>query len=59
MKYTQFFKLAYQNGWRLERQGKGSHQVWRKENQKVVIPSHGSKEMSKGLEKSLRKQMGL
>ena len=59
MKYNEFFKLAKKNGWRLLRQGKGSHQIWEKENKKVVIPNHGSKEMPKGLEKSLKKEMGL
>lgn len=54
MKYNEFFKLAKKNGWRLLRQGKGSHQIWEKENK-----DHGSKEMPKGLEKSLKKEMGL
>lgn len=59
MKYNEFFKLAKRNGWQLLRQGKGSHEIWEKENQTVVIPNHGSKEMPKGLEKSLKKEMGL
>ncbi|SHG28999.1 Predicted RNA binding protein YcfA, dsRBD-like fold, HicA-like mRNA interferase family [Salegentibacter echinorum] len=59
MKYSKFLKLAKKNGWQLLRQGKGSHEIWFKNNRKVVIPNHGAKEMSKGLEKSLRKEMGL
>lgn len=59
MKYSKFLKLAKKNGWRLQRQGKGSHEIWEKENKTVSIPNHGSKEMPTGLEKSLKKQMGL
>lgn len=59
MKYNEFLRLAKKNGWRLCRQGKGSHEIWEKQNKKVVIPNHGAKEMPKGLEKSLKKEMGL
>lgn len=59
MKYNEFFKLAKRNGWQFSRQGKGSHEIWEKGEKKVVIPNHGSKEMSKGLEKNLTKEMGL
>ncbi|MBS9767711.1 MAG: type II toxin-antitoxin system HicA family toxin [Flavobacteriaceae bacterium] len=59
MKYSEFFKLAKKNGWVLFRQGKGSHQIWEKNGEKVIIPQHGAKEISKGLEKKLRKEMGL
>jgi mRNA interferase HicA len=59
MKYSEFFKLAKKNGWRLLRQGKGSHEIWEKDGQTVVIPNHGSKEISTGLEKSLKKEMGI
>jgi predicted RNA binding protein YcfA (HicA-like mRNA interferase family) len=59
MKYSEFFKLVKRNGWQLLRQGKGSHEIWEKDTKKVVIPNHGSKEMPKGLEKRLIKEMGL
>ncbi len=59
MKYSEFFKIAKKNGWELLRQGKGSHQIWLKDGNKVIIPAHGAKEMPKGLEKRLRKEMGL
>lgn len=52
MKYNEFLRLAKKNGWRLLRQGKGSHEIWEKQNKKVSIPNHGSKEMPKGLERS-------
>ncbi|MGG7035168.1 MAG: type II toxin-antitoxin system HicA family toxin [Flavobacterium sp.] len=59
MKYSEFFKLAKKNDWQFLRQGKGSHEIWIKDDKTVVIPNHGSKEMPKGLEKSLKKEMGL
>lgn len=59
MKYNEFLRLAKKNGWQLKRQGKGSHEIWEKENKTVSIPNHGSKEMPTGLEKSLKKEMGL
>ncbi len=59
MKYSEFIRLAKRNGWRLSRQAKGSHEVWTKDDVNVIIPNHGAKEMPRGLEKSLRKEMGL
>jgi len=59
MKYSEFFKLARKNGWYYLRQSKGSHEIWTNGKTNVTIPNHGSKEMFKGLEKSLRKEMGL
>lgn len=58
MKYSEFLRKAKKQGWSLLRQGKGSHEIWTKQNLKVSIPNHGSKEMPKGLEKSLKKEMG-
>lgn len=59
MKSSEFIRLAKKNGWNFYRQGKGSHEIYRKNNKKIVIPNHGSKELGKGLEKKLRKEMGL
>ena len=59
MKYSEFLKLAKKSGWRLLRQGKGSHEIWEKDGKMVAIPNHGTREIPKGLEKSLRKDMGL
>jgi len=59
MKYSEFLRLANKKGWRLLRQGKGSHEIWIKDNKKIPIPNHGAKEMPKGLERKLKKQMGL
>jgi len=59
MKYSEFFKIVKKSGWKLLRQGKGSHEIWIKDGKTVAIPNHGSKEMPTGLEKSLKKEMGL
>lgn len=59
MKCNQFLKEAQQNGWWLLRQAKGSHELWTNGEITVIIPNHGSKELPKGLERSLRKKMGL
>lgn len=59
VKYNEFLRLAKKNGWKFLRQGKGSHEIWEKNNKKVSIPNHGSKEIPKGLVESLKKEMGL
>ena len=59
MKYNEFLRKAKKGGWAYHRQGKGSHEIWIKKNKKVSIPNHGSKEMPKGLELKLKKEMGL
>jgi predicted RNA binding protein YcfA (HicA-like mRNA interferase family) len=57
-KYYEFIRLASRSGWKLARKAKGSQEVWTKGGVNVIIPRHGAKEMPKGLERSLRKQMG-
>ena len=59
MKSKELIREALRNGWVFLRQGKGSHEIYQKEGKQVVIPNHGSKEIGKGLEHKLRKEMGL
>jgi len=59
MKCSEFMKLARKNGWQFLRQAKGSHEVWTNGKIKVTIPNHGTKELKRGTEIKLRKQMGL
>ena len=59
MKYSEFFREIKKKGWKFIRQGKGSHEIHEKGGKEVSIPNHGTKEMPNGLEKSLRKEMGL
>ena len=58
-KSSQFIRLAKRKGWKFLRQGKGSHEIYEKEGKQVVIPNHGSKELGRGLESKLKKEMGL
>lgn len=59
MKYNELIRIAKRNGWKFKRQGKGSHEVWTKDGNEIIIPNHGAKEIPPGLQKSLLKQMGL
>ena len=59
MKSSEFIRKAKQNGWEFLRQGKGSHEIYIKNGIQVSIPNHGSKELGKGIENKLRKDMGL
>jgi len=43
-------------GWSIDRIS-GSHHIMVKETKTVSIPVHGSKELGKGLENKLRKQL--
>lgn len=59
MKSNEFIREIKKKGWVFLRQGKGSHEIYEKDGQQESVPNHGSKEMGKGLEKTLRKRMGL
>jgi len=59
MKCNEFIREVKKNGWEFARQGKGSHEIYEKNGKQVSIPNHGSKELGKGLEQKLRKEMGL
>lgn len=59
MKSSQFIREIKKKGWNFIRQGKGSHEIYGKGGKEVIVPNHGSKELGKGLEKKLRKQMGI
>lgn len=59
MKSSEFIREVKRCGWEFYRQGKGSHEIYRKGDKQVTIPNHGNKELGKGLEKKLRKEMSL
>ncbi|MBP5398524.1 MAG: type II toxin-antitoxin system HicA family toxin [Bacteroidales bacterium] len=46
------------NGWVVLRQ-RGSHIIYRKGDITYPVPYHGSKEMGKGLQKKMMREMGL
>lgn len=58
MKSSELKKLILSNGWRIVRQS-GSHVIYEKNNVRYPVPYHGSKEMGKGLEKKIKREMGL
>jgi len=59
MKYSEFIREIKKKGWVFQRQGKGSHEIYEKDGKSISIPNHGSREIPTGLEKNLRKEMGL
>ncbi len=59
MKSNEFIREIKRKGWVFRRHGKGSHEIYEKDGRQVTVPNHGSKELGKGLEKKLRKEMGL
>ena len=59
MKSKEFIREAQRKSLVFLRQGKGSHEIYEKDGKQAVIPNHGSKELGKGLEMKLRKEMGL
>lgn len=59
MKSSEFIREIKRKGWVFLRQGKGSHEIYEKNGKQVSVPNHGSKEVGKGLEQKLRKEMGL
>jgi len=58
MKSSEFHRLVRENGWRLIR-AKGSHYIYEKNGRRCPVAYHGSEEMGKGIERKIRKQMGL
>lgn len=58
MKTTEFHKLVRANGWEVLRQT-GSHIIYKKGSKTYPVPYHGAKELGTGLEKKMRKEMGL
>jgi len=61
MNYFELTKLLRKAGWRFERNGKGSHRIWRHPDKKfsLPIPDHGSKELNPGLVNGIKQKAGL
>jgi len=59
MKSSEFIREIKKKGWVFVRHGKGSHDIYAKDDRQASVPNHGSKEMAKGTELKLRKEMGL
>jgi predicted RNA binding protein YcfA (HicA-like mRNA interferase family) len=58
MKYEEIHRLARKNGWVVIRQS-GSHVIYRKGTKTYPVPYHQGKEIGKGLERKIRKDMHL
>lgn len=58
MKSRELHKLIKQNGWQHIRTT-GSHYIYEKEGTTYPVPYHGAKEVGKGIEIKIKKEMGL
>lgn len=58
MKSSEFHRLVKRNGWQLIKI-EGSHYIYEKSGKRYPVPYHGSKELGKGLELRMKKDMQL
>ncbi len=59
MKFDEFHKLIRANGWVKIRQLGTSHIIYQKGKRTYPVPYHKGKELGKGLEAKIRKEMKL
>ncbi len=58
MKSNELHRLILSQGWRIKRQT-GSHVLYEKADRIYPVPAHGSKEVPKGIELKIKREMGL
>ena len=58
MKSSELHRLIRKHGWELIR-SEGSHYIYSKGGRTYPVPFHGAKEVGKGIEKKIKKEMGL
>lgn len=58
MKSSELHRLIRRNGWAHLRTD-GSHYIYEKDGQTYSVPYHGAKEVGTGIEKKIKKNMGL
>ena len=58
MKSSELNRLILRNGWKINRQS-GSHIIYEKNGNHYTATFHGSKEVGKGLEMKIKKEMKL
>lgn len=58
MKSSELHRLILKNGWKVLRQT-GSHVIYEKDGRGYPVPYHGSKEVHKGIEIKIKREMGL
>ncbi len=61
MKASDLIKLMERAGWKFEREGKGSHKIYKHPDFEypISVPFHGNKDLGQGLLNKLKKQAGL
>lgn len=57
MKSSELHKLIKRKGWVLIR-SKGSHYIYEKNGKRIPVPYHGSAEVAKGLQNTLKRRWG-
>lgn len=58
MKSSELHRLIRHHGWKLHKT-EGSHRIYEKNGIKYPVPYHGAKEVGKGLEKKIKKEMAI
>ena len=58
MKSSELHKLIKRNGW-VHLRTSGSHYIYEKGGRTYPVPFHGAKEMGKGIENKIKKEMGI
>jgi len=58
LKSTELHRLVKRSGWKLLRV-RGSHYIYVKNGRTYPVPYHGSDEVGKGIEKTIKKEMNL
>ncbi|WP_309597634.1 type II toxin-antitoxin system HicA family toxin [Flavobacterium oreochromis] len=58
MKSSEFHRKVLRNGW-VHIRTDGSHYIYEKNGRTYPVPFHGAKELGKGLESKMTKEMGL
>ena len=61
MNYNELTALLKRAGWRLHRNGKGSHKIWAHPASGLLltVPDHGGRELKPALVAGIRKQAGV
>ncbi len=58
MKSSELHRLIKKKGW-IHLRTKGSHYIYEKDGRTYPVPFHGAKEVGKGIENKIKKEMGL
>jgi len=58
VKSNELHRLIQKRGWLIKRQT-GSHVIYEKDGKVYPVPNHGSKEVHTGIEKKIKREMGL